>query len=360
MAGGSGERFWPVSRVSRPKQLLRLADPERTLLEQARDRIEPLVGHRKIFIAVGKSVETAVIDADLVAPANVLVEPAKRNTLGCLCWAAASLIAREMENPTIAVLTADHLIADEEAFRNCVKSACQTAEETGGLVTIGIRPLRPETGYGYVEVGAQLVSTSSGVEADEGDSQAYKVASFHEKPTAEIAEQFVASGRHYWNSGMFFWTLDAFLKALALAQPEVERLTAQMANALQRGDRETAVLKFEEIPNISVDYALMEKASEVYMVPATFGWDDIGAWDALCRTLPADDAGNAVFGDAELVDTEGSIVYSDVEGLTIGVVGMKDTVVVATGDAVLVVPKDQAQRVREIVAKLKESGSDKV
>ncbi|MBX3120109.1 MAG: mannose-1-phosphate guanylyltransferase [Fimbriimonadaceae bacterium] len=350
MAGGSGERFWPVSRTSRPKQLLRLADPHRTLLEQARDRIEPLVNQRRIFMAVGKDVEFAVIDADLVPPMNVLVEPAKRNTLGCLCWAAANLMARELENPTIAVLTADHLIADEDEFRTCVERAFVTSEETGGLVTIGIKPTRPETGYGYIETSAGGGQSTS----------AFGVASFHEKPTIEVAERFVGSGNHYWNSGMFFWTLDAFMKALSLAQPEIERLTAQIANSIQRGDKETAILKFEEVPNISIDYALMEKATEVYMVPGDFGWDDIGAWDSLSRTFTRDDSGNVTVGEAQLIDTEGSIVYNAAEGMTVGVLGMKDVIVVTTGDAVLVLPKDQAQRVKEIVAQLKESGSDKV
>lgn len=348
MAGGSGERFWPVSRNSTPKQLLKLADPDRTLLEQARDRVEPLVGNRKVFIAIGKTVEHAVRDADLVPQANVLVEPAKRNTLGCLCWAAANLIAREMHETTIAVVTADHLIQDEDAFRNCINLAMQTAEETKGLVTIGIKPTRPETGYGYIEVASGSLDSAT------------PVVSFHEKPTAEIAQQFLDNGNFFWNSGMFFWTVDAFLHGLSLAMPEVERLTAQMANLIMLGEKEAAELKFEEIPNQSIDYALMEKASNVYMVPATFGWDDIGAWDALSRTFEQDDSGNVHVGDVEVVDSADSIVYNEAPGVTVAVVGMKDVVVVTTADAVLVIPKDQAQRVREIVAKLKESGSEKI
>ncbi len=343
MAGGSGERFWPVSRNAHPKQLLRLADPDRTLLEQARDRIEPLVGPRRVFIAVGKSVENPVRDADLVAQANVLVEPAKRNTFGCLCWAAANLIARDMHESTLGIVTADHLIEDEDAFRDCVARAMQVAEETEGLVTIGIQPTRAETGYGYIEQGAPVPG-------------GFRVKSFREKPDAETAQKFVDQGGFFWNSGMFFYKLGAFLKALSLVQPEAERLTAQMANAIQRGELDTAIQKFEELPNMSVDYALMEKAPEVYMVPSTFGWDDIGSWDALERTFPKDDAGNVVIGDAELVDSEGCIIYNVSSQALVGLYGLKDMVVVATDDAMLALPKDKAQSVRDIVARLKEKG----
>jgi mannose-1-phosphate guanylyltransferase len=317
LAGGSGERFWPLSRKGRPKQLLKLTNPDETLLEEAVKRIKPLVGHDQVYIA------------------------AKRDTLGALAWVAASLLAAHPDGMpiTLAILTADHKIGDAQLFRDTVQRALDLAESTNGLVTIGIAPTRPETGYGYVELDRMHPV---------GDD-AFRAKSFREKPDQESAEGYLLSGDFLWNSGMFFWRLDAFMRELRAANPEVATTVDGMREALRAGDTAKAEELFGAIQGKSIDYALMEKASEVYIVRGAFNWDDVGAWDALIRSMPTDTDSNVVQGQVMLLDTEGSVVYNDQPGLTVATLGVKDLIVVVTHDAVLVCSKDQAQRVREIV-----------
>ncbi len=343
MAGGAGERFWPVSRASRPKQLLRLAHPQMSLLEEAVHRVEPLFGGSGIFAAIGKSVEGPVRDSGLVPPGQILVEPAKRNTLGCLCWAAAQLSVHFGDDVTMAVLTADHRIGEPDRFRARVELAMAVAESEGALVTIGMPPDRPETGFGYIE-------TDPGTEHPAG---VFRTRSFREKPDRATAEAFLAQGGFYWNGGMVFATLPTFFKELEAAQPEAFEATRTMIQALGEGDAASAERAFETLPNISVDYALLEKSPRVMTVVADFPWDDVGSWDALERSFPADEAGNVAVGDVICIDAEGNIVYSDADRMLVGIVGLKDVLVVVTPDAVLVCPKKDAQRVKEIVAEVK-------
>lgn len=344
MAGGAGERFWPVSRLSRPKQLLRLSRPDLSLLEEAVARVEPLFGKNRVYIATGKSVELPIRESGAVAPENVWVEPLRRNTLGCLCWAAANLKAVHRENVGMAILTADHLIAPEEPFRECIRLALATAEETGALVTIGIAPTRPETGFGYIELD---VATQS----PKGVSEA---KSFREKPDAATAQGFVEAGNFLWNSGMFFWTVDDFLRELAAAQPEAHAATLRIAEALRGQDPESAERHFADLPNVSIDFALMEKASKVAVVTSRFEWDDVGSWDALDRAFSADKEGNVTYGDSLLIDAKGCIVYNDSSRGLATALGVENLLIVVTDDSVMVCPKSDAQRVKEIVQALKE------
>lgn len=347
MAGGAGERFWPVSRRARPKQLLRLCHPDMSLLEEAVERVTPLFGKDGVFIATGKSVEEPIRESGAVEPSHIWVEPLKRNTLGALCWVAASILATHEENVSLAVLTADHRIGPADTFRNRVGLALDTAEERGALVTIGIPPTRPETGFGYIEVDA----------ASEGPKGVFSAKSFREKPDRATAEGFIEKGTFLWNSGMFFWTLHDFLRELEGAKPEAHGHTRKISDALRSGDSEEAERHFADLPNISVDFALMEKAQNVAVVASDFEWDDVGAWDALERTMEADASQNVVFGDAVITDSSGCVIYNDSRAL-VSVLGMEDALVVATHDAILVCPKSEAQRVREIVEKLKAARSE--
>src|SRR5579885_633353 len=213
MAGGSGERFWPLSRASKPKQLLRLTSPEVSMLEESVRRIEPVVGKEHVFLSTSAALKDAVSAAHLVPPARLFAEPDRRNTLGALVWVAAQLMAMMPEswtNLSVAVLTADHQILQPEKFRHKVAEALGVAEETGGLVTIGIVPTRPETGFGYVEIDR----------SDPSHLPGYRAASFREKPSAVTATEMVASGQFLWNSGMFFWKLRSFMVELEKALPE--------------------------------------------------------------------------------------------------------------------------------------------
>jgi mannose-1-phosphate guanylyltransferase len=345
MAGGSGERFWPLSRPDRPKQLLRLTDPDQTMLEEAVNRITPLVGDGA-YVSTSASLMTVIREAGVVPSEHVLAEPARRNTLGALVWVAASLIARGITEATLAILTADHKIATPEAFRATVSAAMDVAESTGGLVTLGITPDRPETGYGYIEFDrTQTVNASDG-------RHAFRSRRFLEKPSLETAEEFLASGNYLWNAGMFFYTLAGFSKALKLANPEAAQILDEIVIALKQDDHHSAVHAFERLPNLSIDFALMEKSEDVFVIPADFPWDDVGAWDALERSLDVDALGNVVQGRVVAIDSTGCVIFNDDDEKVVGVVGLADLIVVTTRNAVLVCPKSQAQRVKQIVQNL--------
>ncbi len=350
MAGGSGERFWPLSRRDRPKQLLRLTDPDKTMLDEAVHRIEPLVGEGNVLIATATHLQEPIRKAGLVTDENVVAEPDKRNTLGALVWLAATLAAREGgldAQISLAILTADHKIDDPMTFRKDVELAMQVAEGTGGLVTLGIPPTRPETGYGYIEAAPQDEVTKG--------RDVFPVASFREKPDLATAEEFVRRGEFTWNSGMFFWTLGGFASELASAHPEAYALLLRITEALTSDDQAAAEAAFRELPDLSIDYALMERAQKVYVVPARFPWDDVGAFDALLRTMPTDERGNVVLGEVHAVDCEGCLLYNEAGEQVLTAVGLRDQILIQTNDAVLVASLSDAQRVKEIVGRIKGS-----
>lgn len=358
MAGGSGERFWPLSRMNRPKQLLRLADPEKTLLEQSVERLQPLIGPENIIIATAPHlVAPSQNQVPALPQGNVQAEPHKRNTAGCLVWVAANILAQHpdaRETVSMAVLAADHRISPDEGFRATVDEALTIAETLGGIVTIGIKPDRPETGYGYIET----VADADNLGTDQVPVR--QVKRFCEKPDRETAEQFLAQGGFFWNSGTFFWTLDTFLTELEAAAPNLYAAVYGIRDAIAAGDTTRAHDIFAELPSISIDYALMEKAKQVYVAEAAFDWDDVGAWDALERTFATDQLGNVSQGDAVLVESGNSIVVNEHPGITTCLLGVDNLVVVVTGDAILICPKDRAQHVRSIVEHLKSKGSSAV
>lgn len=350
LAGGSGERFWPLSRQHRPKQLLKLADPARSMLEQTLDRIRPLFPLERTFIVTGTHLAEPIRTAcPGFPPENVLAEPAKRNTAGALIYAAAALLAKFGDrNLSMAVFTADHRIGPDERFRQDVRLALETAEKEGGLVVIGIPPARPATGFGYIEVS----TTQTG--------KAARVQAFREKPDQETAARYAVSGRHFWNSGMFFWRLDEFCRELAAANPGLEAVVRPLADALGAKDSEQATSQFSALENISIDFALMEKARKVWMIPAGFGWDDLGTWESLQRSMTPDQDGNVTAGDPVLIGTKNSVVVSDAPGTAVAVVGMDNVVVAVTADGVLVVPAGRSQDVAKAVAELKRRGAKQV
>lgn len=353
MAGGSGERFWPLSRKDRPKQLLHLTGGDRSMLDDAIARITPLVPPEHVYIITGEHLVGPIRRAGIAIPEkNILAEPAKRNTSGALAYTAAVLLARyggDGSNISLAVTTADHDIREPEIFRKTVSAAMTAAERDHVLVTLGIVPTRPETGYGYIQVerdGTGKLINQVMISA---------VRAFHEKPSRERAEDFIAEGNYFWNSGMFFWRISTFLSELDAACPTLARAVRDMTDAMKNGNTARVREIFESIDDTSIDYALMEHAKRVAMARAEFPWDDVGAWTALDRSYPKDARGNVTVGDPVLVDTEGCIVYNDAgpDAMAVSVVGVEDLVVVVTGDAVLVIPKDRAQDVRYAVQELK-------
>lgn len=339
MAGGSGERFWPVSTRLRPKQFLKLADNDKTLLSQAVERAADVAGLENTYIATGEHlVDPSQANSPNLAAANILAEPAKRNTAGCLIWVAANLIARNPEDwatISMAVLTADQRIVPPTAFTETIRDAMGVAEQTGGLVTVGIPPTRPETGFGYVEVG-------------ESTGSANRVVRFREKPDLAAAEQFLTAGNFLWNSGMFFWLLSSFMAALEKAQPEMAATTRAIAGYLAKGDQAAAKASFESLTNLSIDFALMEKADQVYVVPARFEWDDLGSWDALSRSLPLDEEGNVLHGNSRQIESQDCVLYNESNNMEIAVLGLEGIAVVVTDNQVMVVPKSMSQEVKRL------------
>jgi mannose-1-phosphate guanylyltransferase len=340
MAGGSGERFWPVSRLTKPKQLLKLTHPTMTMLEQAVERIERLVPVENILVITSSVLQQPITDSmPALPPQNVIAEPAKRNTAPCLALAAVEIRKRTDEDSVMAVLTADHFIGDPLRFGKDVEECIQFARTHDALVTMGVRPTRPETGYGYIEV-------------DEAQEGIVPVRSFKEKPNPATALDYVRSGRYLWNSGMFFWRVSTFEKALAEHLPEV----GQFCSA--PGDVATS---FARLPDISIDYGVMERASNVHVKQAAFPWDDVGSWDALARLRGADDAENVVNGPTVLVDSQRNVVVNatTTDHVVTGV-GLKDHIVIVTDDATMIAPKSRAQDVKNIVKALRDKGRDNV
>lgn len=346
MAGGSGERFWPLSRLNLPKQLLRLTSETDSMLAEAVQRIAPMIDPEHVYVQTAAHLRDAILEAGIGIPAeNVLTEPCKRNTSGCLAYATAHLLAKYGPDFSMAILTADHVIDHADRFRETVAEALRAAEEEQALVTIGITPTRPATGYGYVQARMEAAEAQD----------VFSVEAFHEKPNENSAQRYLDAGTYFWNSGMFFWTASAFLGELDGANPKLALATRQMAEAMKAGDDARVRRIFEGLEDLSIDYALMEKARRVAMVRAQFAWDDVGTWASLDRTRPADAQGNVTFGEPVLVDCRNAVVYNapGKQRMAVGVVGMENVVVVATEDAVLVLPKDRAEEVKRIVQELK-------
>lgn len=343
MAGGAGERFWPLSRPDHPKQLLKLTGSGKTMLEEAVNRIAPLVGIENTFISTVPHLVDPISKASAgVDKDRIIAEPAKRNTAGALAWSAASLLARYGDQPiSMSVVTADHRIEPDEGFLATVRSALAVVEVQGGLATIGIVPDRPETGYGYIESG-EVVATP--------EAKVHRVRSFREKPHIEVAKEYVASGNYLWNSGMFFWTMSSFLEELDAASPEHAAFIRNASKFLVDGHHDAASELFQGLPNISIDYALMEKARRVYVAEAAFSWDDLGSWDSLHRIRPQDEFGNVSEGKTGLLDCVNSVVVNTSGKQGVYALGLDNLVVVVTDDAVMICPAERAQEVRRLGA----------
>ncbi len=349
MAGGAGTRFWPLSRRSRPKQLLPFAHG-RSLLSATVERLTPLVTPARTLVVTSQELREAVRDELPQVPAeNVLAEPEGRDTAACVGWVAWRL-ARTAPGAVMVVVPADHLIPDGAALRSALSAAAATAYARGGLVTLALRPTRPETGFGYLEVG-DVVGAA-------GAHQVHAVKRFVEKPDAATAESFVAAGNFRWNSGLFAWTVTAIEAAIRRHLPELATgLDDLVAAAEAVGEAEALRRHYPTLPRVSVDFGVMEKASPVWAVGVEFEWSDVGSWGGLAEVLPPGEGGVAM-GDVVALGTEGSILISD--GPLVAAIGVRDLVVVATGDAVLVVPRDQVQRVKDLVEKLRGSGRDEL
>lgn len=339
MAGGSGERFFPLSRAYRPKQLLPLLGDGKTLLEHTIARCRRVVDDEHIIVITSEILRTAIVTllGDTIPPENIIAEPAKRNTAGCLTYGAA-LVGLRDPAAVIAALPADHFIGDEERFAADLTRALRFATTHDAIVTFGIMPARPETGYGYIERGEPI------------HDGFFQVASFREKPDRVTAEQFLASGKFLWNSGIFIFRLDFFERELRKYAPAFGDAIDPLRTAMSIGDSATLSQIFGQLPNLSIDYALMEKTESIAVLFAAFPWDDLGAWDSLMRIMPPDDAGNVRVGACVALDTANTICanYAD-RPVLLCTLGVENVVAVVTDDVVLVCSRDDVQHVRRIV-----------
>ncbi len=340
MAGGSGTRFWPLSRKARPKQFLPLVS-DRPLIVETQARLAGLAALEDTLVVCGPTHAPEVRKLLKGLPrANVLVEPVARNTAPAIALAALH-VARRDPGGILVVLPSDHHVADPEAFRRALSSAAKVAQG-GALVTLGIQPTRPETGYGYLKVGAALEK-----------SGAHRVAAFVEKPDLAHAKRYLKSGNYLWNGGIFVFRADAILEALRTHMPELVEGLDRLAPEIGKRTEAALLAKvFPRFPSISIDYGVMEKAKNLAVVGGDFGWSDVGSFAALPEVRPLDANGNVVSGKgAMVIDSEGCVVLA--QARPIAVVGMKDTVVVDAGDTLLVVPRERAQEVRKAVDALK-------
>lgn len=335
MAGGRGTRFWPRSRAALPKQFLPITGPETLLVETVR-RLEASFGLEHIFVLTTEDLadETRRQLPEL-PPENVLLEPEGRNTAPCLALCLVALERRFPQGGVMAVLSADHWIGETEAYLADLDLALEHAEDRGDLVVFGIPPTSPETGYGYIE--------------SEGVGPVRRVVAFREKPPHEVALQYLASGRHTWNAGMFVWTLKDFRAGLAAHAPELlGPLDAWNGDAL------TLASAYGQLPKLPIDIALMEKATNVAMVPARFRWSDVGSWPAALAFQAKDAAGNIAQGDALLIDTKDTAVFGGKR--LVATAGVEGLIIVDAEDALLVTHRDRAQGVKEIVERLRAEG----
>lgn len=336
LAGGKGERFWPLSRRERPKQFLSLDGSGKTLLQSTAHRLLPLAGDWQNLWVVTSAQLAAEVQKQLpqLPGENIIVEPEGRDTAPAVTWTALQLKKRYPPDTVIGLFPADHWIGDEPAFQNTIKAAVRLAEADGSIVTLGMQPTYPATGYGYIEQGDPIGRF--------GNAIAHRISRFTEKPDYHTAAGFLYSGRFSWNSGMFLFQLGAIIQQLHIYAPDIiEPL------------EEEGIAAYELMPKISIDYALMEKTSSAYVLPSAFGWDDLGDWNSLDRLLKGDQP-NVVKGNHVGQDTYRTILYASNEEDVIVTIGLEDVVVVRDRNVTLIVRKDRTQEIKQILKRLQD------
>jgi len=340
MAGGRGERFWPKSRNASPKQFLSLTKDGETMIQKTVKRLMPIVKAEDVYI-VTNAAYTELVREQLpdIPEENILAEPCARNTAPCIAFAAA-VIGRKYEDAVMLVLPSDHLIGYEDIYINTLKKAVRAAENGKNLVTIGITPEYPETGYGYINFGAE-----------KGD--VYEVERFVEKPDLPTAKKYLASGKYLWNSGMFVWKVSSIMANLRELMPDIYEGALRIGEAFGTpGFTEVLAKEFSAFRSESVDFGIMEKADNIYTIPGSFGWDDVGSWLAVERINETDDDHNFIDGDVVTVDTKRTTVCGGKR--LVAAIGTRDLIIVDTDDVLLVCSKNNTQDVKKVIAQLKE------
>lgn len=343
MAGGAGSRFWPKSRIARPKQFVSLFG-EQTMLQKTIQRLSGFADAGRVLVVTNESYLSIVQQqAPNLREQFVIGEKVARNTAPCVA-AAAALLYEQDPDAVMVVLPADHEIGKPETFLSVLRSASELASKRESLVTIGIEPNRPETGYGYIRRKEEELELA-------GDHKAYPVMNFTEKPDSETASGFLASSDYYWNSGMFIWKVSVIVEAFKKHLPEIYQGMEKLMKSEKR--QEDMDQFYLGCPSVSIDYGIMEKAEKVDVIPAEFGWNDVGSWTAV-HELSEKDADNNASGGANtlFLESQSNLVHSD-SGKLIALIGLDDIAVVETDDAIMVMPLHKAQKVKELYEKIK-------
>lgn len=346
MAGGAGTRFWPRSTEKCPKQFLNIFG-DRTMLQSTVDRVQPLIPQQNIWVITNEKYVDLVQEQLPDVPAeNIIGEPVAKNTAPCVAAAAALIQANDPEG-TMVVLPADHQIGQPDKFTAILKAAEAKAADGKSLVTIGIKPDRPETGYGYIEFNSDISETHEGLEVK-------KVSQFREKPDRQTAREFIESGNFLWNSGMFTWQASTILDQFRKHLPSVYSGIEELITAIGTDEQEEAVNTFYRgCPSISVDYGIMERADTVFVVPGSFGWNDVGSWKAVYDLREKDENGNVIQTDTAAVAEARDNLIQSKSGKMIALVGVENLAVVETENAILVCNMDEAQGVKKVVNQLR-------
>ena len=351
MAGGSGTRLWPLSRKDRPKQSLSVID-ERTLFQHAVDRLLGLFTYERILVVtVADQVDLLAEECPEIPKDNFIIEPMPRGTASVVGLAAIAIKHRD-PNGVMAILTADHLIANEVHLRQLLKAAYEVAQDEF-LVTLGITPTYPATGFGYIQKGASLGEVQG--------LKPFRVEKFKEKPNEDLAKELVSDGAHVWNSGMFIWKIETVMEAFEQQMPDLFAKLATIDESWPGGDRNSTLQEvWPEIEPQTIDYGIMENAGKVAVIPSVnLGWNDVGSWESLFEALESDASGNILLhGNSVTFDTQGTLICEDSADRLIVTIGVENLIIVDSGHSVLVCDRKQAQRVREVVKYLKQNGRD--
>ncbi len=341
LAGGKGERFWPLSRKHRPKQFLSLDGSGRSLLQATCDRLLKIAGGwDAVYVVTAAHLEEGVREQLPELPEeNLLVEPEGRDTAPAVTWSTLEISQRYSRDAVLGFFPADHWIADQETFQATLLAAAELASKEAAIVTLGISPTFPSTGYGYIQQGLQIGTFGSNPSTEAG-FPAYQVNCFTEKPDRHTAEQFLATGTFSWNSGMFVFRAGVALDELNIYAPEI-------IGPLE----EKGIAAYAEIPKKSIDYALMEKTRQAYVLPVAFGWDDLGDWNAIERLLKGDDP-NVELARHVGIDTRGALFYATDQDDLIVTIGLEDTVIVRDGRVTLIVKKDRTQEIKQVLKEI--------
>lgn len=349
MAGGIGSRFWPMSRTNFPKQFLDILNQGRTLIQSTYDRFTKFIPAENIYVVTNELYRDIVIkQLPGLAEENILCEPSRKNTAPCIAYISHKLHGLN-PNANLICAPADHMISDDEGFKKVCIDALQFTAHIKALITLGVKPTFPNTGYGYIQYDQHAVSDN-----------VYKVKTFTEKPDQQLAKAFMVSGDFLWNSGIFVWQVKNIIKAFEKHLPEMnEVFEAEKASFNTKKEKAAIERIYPQCVNISIDYGVMEKADNVYIIPASFGWSDLGTWASAYESIEKDYFGNAVTGkNVMVIDATNNVVYSDDKKLLV-LQGLDDFVVVDTRDVLLICKKEKEQEIKDYVSEIKRNKGDK-